>query len=237
MTGDALRDTVRELVGVGNVAAYPRLTDTNINRAVDSAMHRLAVKTEPVALQTSYAQNLTAADATYEIDAVALRIYTVYCSESQGALLPISYAELERDWPDWRDASGTPTHYVIEGVNATGAFKLRLVPAPTTTTTSGSGLVVRYLAEPTSLASISSGEIVQWPEFVHDGFACYAAWRTILRFTERGIADPRAAAIKADWDDAAALFVEQEASIHPQRWGHCMLESGAHDIGIEMPWN
>lgn len=234
MTGDALRQAVRDLVGVGNAAAYPRLTDANINAYVDVAMNRLAIKAEPLSLQSSYTTTLTAADSTYELSSVALRIYTVSIVGQSRALMPISYAELERDYPTWRDAEGTSSHYIIEGVNASGAFALKLWPTPPATVSNG--LVVRFLAEPTSLGSISSGEVVQWPEYVQDGFACYAAFRTIIRFTERGVADPRAAAIKNEWDNAAALFLEQESIAHPQQWGHCVVEPGAHDLGIELPW-
>lgn len=236
MTGDSLRSTVRDLVGVGNATAYPRLTDANINAYVNRAMHQLAAKAEPLALQAYNTQHITAADSTYELGSVAFRIFAVnFGVATVRALKPITFGELDTQFPGWQ-ATGNleSTHYVIEGVNASGYMKLRLWPTPPDSI--NSGLTVRYLATPTSLASITSGAVTEWPEYVCDGFACYAAWRTVLRFSERGVSDPRAAAMKSEWDEAAALFIEQEQLAHPQRWGHCAMESDTTGIGIETPW-
>lgn len=233
MTGDSLRSTVRDLVGVGDATAYPRLTDANINAYVNRAMHQLAVKAEPLALQATYTQSIAAADSTYELNAVALRIMSV--NVSGVPLKPISFAELDQQYPGWSvSGNTTPSHYVIEGVNSSGYMKLKLWPTPPAAISSG--LEVRFLAAPTSLTTITTGVLTEWPEYVCDGFACFAAWRCIIRFSERGVADPRAGAIKGEWDEAAALFIEQEQMAHPQRWGHCSVESGTTGIGIETPW-
>jgi hypothetical protein len=232
VTGDELRQAVRDLVGVPSAATYPRLTDANINSYVNTAMHRLAVKAEPLALQATDTISISASDATYELTAVALRIFTAHVV-GVGTLSAISYPELERDYPTWRTSSGTTTHYIIEGLNTSGYIKLRLWPTPASAISSG--LEVRYLAEPTSISGISSAEILQWPEYVQDGFACYAAHRTIIRFSERGIADPRAQAILGEWNEAASLFIDQEQSNAPQRWGTTALDPSYFNFGWESP--
>ena len=195
MTGDSLRSTVRDLVGVGNATAYPRLTDANINAYVNRAMHQLAAKAEPLALQAYNTQHITAADSTYELGSVAFRIFAVnFGVATVRALKPITFGELDTQFPGWQ-ATGNlePTHYVVEGVNASGYMKLRLWPTPPDSITNG--LTVRYLATPTSLASITSGAVTEWPEYAQlDLVRVAEAMRIPLLVDGRNLFSPAQAA-------------------------------------------
>lgn len=228
MTAATLRTLVRGLVGVPS--NHPRLQDSDIDTYVDELMQELAWDGEPVALQDSDPIDIVAGTALYTTTKKFLWLDTVKAFGTK--LEPISYAELDRLDPGWEASTagrGTPRYYTIDSTDAsTGYFKIRLYPTPESS--GDDGLIARGLIEPTPMATIANGEIVQWPELMGHKFAKGAAVRAVDNLPERGGLDSRVANWRNDWLEGRAKFIERQHRAHAQRWGQTPV------AGIEGGW-
>lgn len=217
MTGAALKSTVYALLGVPST--YSRLTAAQIYAYGDAALEIAALSATPVALQVYHEQDLAAqAVQTLELEVLQLRSVQV----SGVTLKPTNHNILAKTRQGWAtEDTGAPAVYVIEGVDASGFLKLRLVPAPGAAVTNG--LAFTALAKPTSLATIGDNAIVEFPSYLIDGLAQHIAARSAANSTER-FDQQKVAQWNAHWSAMLALYTEREAKLWPGVEGNVTIE-------------
>ncbi len=87
---------------------------------------------------------------------------------------------------DWDDASGQPTHYIVQYAS-TGTWTLKLYPAPTAAVVGG--LRIRYTPAPTALSAATDTSKVTggFPEIDPIALPAYAVWQ--FKLFEGGVED------------------------------------------------
>lgn len=205
MTGTTIRSAVRDLAGVSST--YPELSDTHVDRYVDEAMLMAAYEAAPMALRVSYSQTSSSGTHTYAAYTSVVVFVTAVKANGKACQL-IDEDNLDVIAPAWESAatSAVQTHAIITG-QSSGILQVRLWPTPNYTT--ANAVIIRSIKQPTSLATVATGEVDEFPDFLHHGFVKYAAYRHLLCQAEEAD-QSKLAAYKADWDASKALYVALE---------------------------
>lgn len=205
MTGTNIRSAVRDLAGVSS--GYSELTDTQIDRYVDEAMLIAAYEAAPMALRVSYSQNSVSGTHTYNAYSSVVLFVTAVKANGQPLAL-VDEDGLDLMSPNWENSASSATqHYATITGHSTGILQVRVWPTPNYST--ANAIVIRSIVEPTSLGTIATGEVVQFPEYLHHAFCKYAAYRHLLCQSEEADAT-KLAAYKTDWEASKSLYVTLE---------------------------